>query len=296
MAILGLGYIGIGVSDIEAWRRFAQDVLGVGVTDGPDGGLKLRMDSRDWRIWVEPTGEDDIVYAGWEVSGPQALAIVAAKLTAAGHEVTRDDGSLAARRGCLELARFTDPAGVIGELFWGATDRPQQPFRSPTGVSRFITGDQGLGHIVVQAQDPRAVGEFYQGLLEFRLSDQLDMTVAPGKTMPVTFMHCNSRHHSYAFAPARPGGTKKLHHFMIETGALDDVGFALDRCAEQRVPMTMTLGRHTNDEMVSFYAQTPSGFHFEYGWGAITIDDLTWTPVRLDSGDVWGHKFVGQPH
>lgn len=71
--------------------------------------------------------------------------------------------------------------------------------------------------------------------------------------------------------------------------------FALDRIADHEVPLAMTLGRHSNDEMVSFYAVTPSGIQIEYGWGAISIDDTAWAPVRLDSGDIWGHKFVGQP-
>ncbi len=32
-----------------------------------------------------------------------------------------------------------------------------------------------------------------------------------------------------------------------------------------------TLGRHTNDHMTS-YANTPSGFFAEYGWGGRVID------------------------
>ena len=36
--------------------------------------------------------------------------------------------------------------------------------------------------------------------------------------------------------------------------------------------MTVSLGRHTNDEMISFYLRTPSGFDIEYGFGGKTVD------------------------
>ena len=39
----------------------------------------------------------------------------------------------------------------------------------------------------------------------------------------------------------------------------------------------MSLGRHTNDLMTSFYVRTPSGFEIEYGTGGIVVDDDTWT-------------------
>ena len=34
----------------------------------------------------------------------------------------------------------------------------------------------------------------------------------------------------------------------------------------------MTLGRHTNDHVTSFYSRSPSGFMVEYGWGGRCVD------------------------
>jgi biphenyl-2,3-diol 1,2-dioxygenase len=291
MAVQSMGYIGLGVKDVAAWRAFANDVLGCHVDDGPDGGLLLRVDSRAWRIAVEPTGEDDIIYAGWEVSGPAALAALIAKLQAAGVAVTTED-ALAKKRGVRGLATCTDPAGMVCELFWGATERFERPFVSPMGVQGFLTGDQGLGHIVIGADDLGAVHHFYENLLGFKLSDYIDMTVAPEVTIPVTFMHCNARHHSYAFAPKAPGNPTKLIHFMLQTNQLDDVGFALDRLEAAGHKISWSLGRHSNDHMLSFYAWTPSGFEVEYGWGAREIDDATWLTVRHDRTSSWGHKTI----
>ena len=49
-----------------------------------------------------------------------------------------------------------------------------------------------------------------------------------------------------------------------------------------------TLGRHPNDKMISFYGYTPSGFHFEFGAGALEIDDA-WETTTHDKVSEWGH-------
>lgn len=286
MSVRSLGYLVLGASDIGAWLRYAADVLGVQVDEDGAGGLKLRVDSRDWRIAVQPSNADDILAAGWEVAGAAELDALVSALNAAGVPAAVDT-DLAAKRGVRGLARFTDPAGIPGELFWGATERFERPLVSPAGVSGFVTGGEGLGHIVVAAADPSAMQAFYQTHLGFRLSDHIDIKGGPHGIIPVTFMHCNPRHHSLAFAPAPP--PKKLLHFMVQTQSLDDVGFALDRLAKHGGRLALTLGRHSNDHMISFYAFTPSGFEVEYGWGARSIDDATWLPTRHDVTSMWGH-------
>jgi hypothetical protein len=57
--------------------------------------------------------------------------------------------------------------------------------------------------------------------------------------------------------------------------------------------LVMTLGRHWNDHMTSFYVESPSGFAVEYGWGGLQIDRATWSTVR-GTGEIsfWGHRPV----
>ena len=74
---------------------------------------------------------------------------------------------------------------------------------------------------------------------------------------------------------------------------LDDVGTALDLGGKAGAPLATTLGRHTNDQMVSFYVVTPSGFEVEYGWGGRKIDDATWEPATYDRISIWGHHPPG---
>ncbi|MEY2926367.1 MAG: 2,3-dihydroxybiphenyl 1,2-dioxygenase [Pseudomonadota bacterium] len=96
MTVRALGYLDIGVSDVATWRRFSADILGASVSDRGDD-LLLRFDSRQWRIAIEPSGTDDIAYAGWKVAGSAELAATIARIEASGVKVKRDDGTLATK-------------------------------------------------------------------------------------------------------------------------------------------------------------------------------------------------------
>src|SRR3989304_1321739 len=67
MAVSQLGYIGVGVSDTGAWERFAEQILGMQVGEKrEDGVVYLRMDEYHQRVILPPSGEDDILYTGFQ--------------------------------------------------------------------------------------------------------------------------------------------------------------------------------------------------------------------------------------
>src|SRR5581483_7178661 len=134
----------------------------------------------------------------------------------------------------------------------------------------------GLGHVVVWAERLQPAMQFYTEVLGMKLSDFIDWEVAPGRATNAAFFHCNPRHHSLAII-TRPNPPRLLHHLMIQLKDLNDVGSAMYLCQDAGVPITSSIGHHTNDHMTSFYMRTPSGFEIEYGWGARIIDDATWT-------------------
>ena len=286
MAITALGYAGITASDIGAWRTFAETILGVQV-DVDEGSLKLRVDERAWRVLIELGDADDLAFLGWETANAHGFTETLAVLADIGVSAQLQP-ELAQRRGVRELARFVDPAGIACELYWGATTRLETPFISPIGISGFVTGNQGLGHAVIAVADPDSYEAFYKRL-GFAVSDYIDMKMGPDMVLPISFMHCNPRHHTLAFAPAP--SPKKLLHLMLQTRSMDDVGHVHDRAAKASIPISMSLGRHSNDLMFSFYMITPSGFEIEYGWGAQVIDE-DWSVTRHDVTSVWGHKML----
>jgi hypothetical protein len=76
---------------------------------------------------------------------------------------------------------------------------------------------------------------------------------------------------------------------MVEARSVDDVGLALDRTLRAGLKLMHSLGRHPNDRMLSFYARTPSGFNFEFGFGGRDVDDATWQPTTHRCISEWGH-------
>ncbi|WP_229074209.1 iron-dependent extradiol dioxygenase HsaC [Actinoplanes sp. DH11] len=292
--IRSLGYLRVEATDVPAWREFGTKVLGMAPgRDSSADAVHLRMDEFPARIVVTPGTRDRLVASGWEVADPIALSRLAGVLESAGVPVKSVDDP--GDRRVAEAITVDDPAGNRLEFFCGAA-LDTRPFRSPTGT-RFVTGEQGMGHVVLPATDDAAVLRFYTEVLGFRLRDSMrlvpEMIGLPAGDRPLwmRFLGCGPRHHSVALAPI-PAPTG-LIHLMVETSSIDDVGRAIDRCGRHQAPMISTLGRHTNDEMVSFYVRTPSGFDIEYGTGGLTVDDRTWVARQTTAHSVWGHRFSG---
>lgn len=275
-----LGYLGISVKDLDSWQGYATRLLGLEeVTRDSEGTLFLGMDSRHSRFHFRGDGRDDVAYAGWEVASGADLATLASALEAAGVPVEQGSRELAERRHVTDLVIAADPDGNRIELFHG-----HEPASHPR-EARFRAEELGLGHFVLFVADLERTMDFYTRLLGFRVSDYVNAMGRMG------FLHCNPRHHSVAFGEY-PEAKRRIHHFMLQTNEIDPVGRAYDEVSAGAARLVTTLGRHSNDEMVSFYMRNPSGFAVEYGWGAREIDDCAWTVREYESGSLWGHRPV----
>ncbi|MGD8605782.1 MAG: VOC family protein [Myxococcales bacterium] len=280
-----LGYLAFEVADLDAWEAFATQILGLKVVDRRGKqGFSLRMDGHRQRFFVDGGPADDLTAIGWEVEGPSELADIRNRLSAAGHHVSEGSPEQASQRHVEALIRFEDPAGNSNEVYYGPA-MADEPFVSQLVASGFVADDQGLGHVVVLSRDQAEHEEFYSKMLGLKLSDYIRCQYF-GHDIDVTFMHANARHHSLAFAK---GQHKRIHHFMVQARSVDEVGRCYDRFLFAGGMVHQTLGRHPNDKMFSYYGYTPSGFHFEFGSGAIEIDDAIWKVETHRKVSEWGH-------
>lgn len=291
-----LGYLGLNVKSLDEWERFATGILGLEATRSQaDGALMLRMDENHHRFILQPDEADDLAFIGWEVTDTAELRELRSQLEAADVAVTEGSRELAHSRGVAELISFKDPSGIACEAYFGPLMNYQRPFKSPRAISGFETGIMGLGHIVIRVDSSLESLKFYRDVLGMRVSDFIDMKMRRGLegNLSLTFMHCNPRHHTVAFGeiPVR----KRLLHFMLQVRTIDDVCSTMYLAQDQGIPITGSLGRHTNDHMVSFYMRSPSGFEVEYGYGARTVDDATWKVQRHEAGSIWGHRGPAAP-
>lgn len=281
--VTGLGYMLIDASDIDAWEKFACDLLGLQAVVRTPDRLVLRVDGKAHRMDIRRAESEAVSVIGWEVRGERELEDLAGALETHGYSVKRASAEAVRERLVSGLVQFDDPSGQRVELFWGLQERRDR-FVSPTGA-RFVTGAAGLGHVFQMVHDAEAHSALYRDILGFKLSDVIEF----GPGVAATFLHTNERHHSYAFAPL-PGMPTGVGHLMLEVDDLDIVGRAWDKVRDGAAPLVLDFGKHTNDEMLSFYVKTPSGFEIEYGYGGKKIDDNTWTPARYDSASYWGHR------
>ena len=279
-----LSYVGFTSPNADDWRPFATDILGAELApDGPDGEVRVRIDDQAWRIAIHPGDRNDVAYFGWQVVDDDARAALHSNLEAAGIEV-HADAATASERQVATLDWFVDPFGFRHELISGAGQAgPITPGRPLDGS--FVTGEQGVGHVVLIVPDLEAGHTFVTEVMGMRISDYID-----GKGGELRFYHCPgsaARHHTVALSAAP--NLRGFHHLMIEVTDVDDVGRGLDLAKAAGHPIAMDFGKHPNDLMTSFYVRTPSGFELEYGCGGVVIDDAHWETARYDATSIWGH-------
>jgi len=295
MALRSLAYLRIEATDVAAWRDYGLKVLGMveGRGANPEA-LYLRMDDFPARLVIVPSDRDHLQASGWETANAAELDDIRRRLDDAGAPYKEGTAEELADRRVDELVVFEDPAGSRLEAFHGVALEHRRVV-SPYG-HRFVTGEQGLGHVVLSTDDDEVSLRFYRDVLGFRLRDSMrlppEAVGRPSGSKPawLRFFGCNPRHHSLAFLPLpTPTG---IVHLMIEVENADDVGLCHDRALRRKVPMSASLGRHVNDLMLSFYMKTPGGFDIEFGCEGRTVDDETWIARESTAISLWGHDFT----
>lgn len=289
--IKALGYVRVRAADMAAWKEFATEVIGFALGSGPESdALYLRVDERPGRIVVLPGDTDEVVGVGWEVGDAAALGRVQEAVEAAGVAVkpmSQEDADL---RRVEAGITFAAPGGTPTEIFHGAA-LDHSPLNTPFG-NRFVAGELGLGHVVVPVDDLPSANAFYRETLGFFDRGAFRLNTPPEYgPMRIRFMGVNPRHHSLAILPSPDLKAPALVHIMVECETLDEVGRALDRLQAKGYHLSSTLGRHTNDKMVSFYVRTPGGWDLEVGVGGKLVDTEQYSAEEITADSYWGHQW-----
>lgn len=286
---LELAYLGFEVSDMERWGALLTDVIGLTRgADNADGTRGYRMDEFEQRLFLRPGAADDVTVLGFAADNRREFDALLGRLAAAGVSVERGDAAACRDRHVTELMRFSDPEGNRVELCL-APRVAATAFASPVAPAGFVTGDMGMGHIVLVTRELAPMLRFYTEVIGMAESDRGAEEWA-GLTIEAVFLHCNRRHHSIALGSGIPP-VKRAAHFEVHVPDIDDVGYALDRARGAGVEITHLPGRHT-DDVFSFYGRTPSGFEWEVGTGGYDVGPA-WRQRHLTRFTAWGHQPPG---
>jgi len=289
-----LGYALVDSARLPEWKRFAVEGLGMAAAEESDSLLALRTDDHARRLVVRRGASEDVDALGWEVASERALETILARLEAQKVAVDRVEGEEAALRGVKRLWRFFGPKRLALELF----TEPVEASEPCPADGAFVTGAGGMGHVAIMTRKPDAMIAFWRTIFDAKISDFVEQRIS-GLNFKFTFLRVNPRHHSIAVGATRgvaidPIPTK-IQHIEMQAASLDHVTEAYRRCRSLGFKIGMSMGQHTNDRSVSFYAVSPSGFHFELGWNPLTIEDATEWPQLTHPGiSFWGHSPLDQ--
>lgn len=284
--INALSYVIVQTPYLARWLEMAGRHVGLQVEELRPGAVaRLRMDAKVQRLLLQACPGEPSMGMGFEVADGAELAQVGQALSDAGYQVQAGTPDELALRGVSGMLHFRDPDGLRIEVAWGLAEAAT-PFVPGRPLGGFRTGELGVGHVALITEHFEEMCRLYKDVLGFRVSDRVS---APFR---VEFLHVNPRHHTLGIA--HTGGPAKVYHLMLEYNDFDDLGRAYDLALENPACIGVTLGRHINDHVTSFYLKNPDGWMFELGWAARTIGP-DWQVEELQGMSLWGHDRTWLP-
>jgi 2,3-dihydroxybiphenyl 1,2-dioxygenase len=289
-----LGHVVIETQRFADWRRFGVDAIGMHLDVLDSDTLRFRLDDHQCRFLLRRGPAEDVTAVGWHIDDHETFDQILRRVADRGVPVREGTPEEAALRGVERLWRFPGPKGIVQEVFTTpVVDTAPLSMRT----SGFVTGEGGMGHIAITTTKPHQLRGYYNTVFDARLTDYIDETIS-GVKLKIRFLRVNHRHHSVAVAATQglrvdPIRTR-IQHLNIQVASLDDMTQSYQRVRELGFDMALSVGQHTNDRELSYYARTPSGFEWEVGWNPITIDESTWEPTTHKGISIWGHTPVGQ--
>ncbi|MFF3374168.1 VOC family protein [Streptomyces sp. NPDC002680] len=289
-----LGYLVVETNRFTEWRRFGTDAIGMHHDDLDTGLMRFRLDDQECRFLLRRGPAEDVVATGWHLDDHTTFEQIEARVRAHGVPCVEGTAEEAKQRGVERLLRFPGPKGIAQEIY-------TSPVRSPEPLkmlsSGWVTGDSGMGHVAITSARPTLMRGYFTTVFDARLTDYIDETIS-GARLKIRFLRVNERHHSIAIAAVRglpidPVRTR-VQHLNIQAASLDDLARSYERVHELGFDMALSVGQHTNDKELSYYARTPSGFEWEVGWNPVVVDEATWEPSTHQGISVWGHLPVGR--
>jgi catechol 2,3-dioxygenase len=270
----GVRSIDLGVTDFARTAKFYQEIWGLRPVAERPGSIYLRGTGPDHHIVVlhaRPKGE--LLRIDLTAADKATVDTLHAQVTAAGGKEVEKPASIAEPGGGYGFA-FRDPEGRTVRVIADAKtqsdtkDHPDRPRK--------------ISHIVLNSVAPAETTDFWSRALGFKVSD---------RTAIMTFIRCNSDHHSIALVQAKHN---TLHHIAFEMENIEAVMKGGGRMRDAGFPIEWGVGRHGPGDNVFAYFLGPDDMVIEYTAEVEQVDDSykvggpadwTWPSGRMDH---WG--------
>ena len=241
--ITGLRGADLGVTDVAAHVRFYTETWRLSVAAERDGAVYLRG-SGEYHHILSLHPRDKAALLSINLAAASRADVDRLHLRAKEAGATQIDAPAAIREpgGGYGFA-FLDPEGRAVRVIAGdarhadAAVVPDRPMK--------------ITHIVLNTPRQEEAAAFWVKALGFEISDR----------SLLTFIRCNSDHHSVAF---HPGESSSLHHIAFEMDGIDSVMRGAGRMRDAGHPIEWGLGRHGPGNNVFAYFVGLDDFVIEY--------------------------------
>lgn len=271
--INGVRSVHFGLPDLEGAARFYEEIWGLSAVEKTADSVYLRGTGGDFYLLaLHRHPEPRMLRVDFSIESRAHADALHASLSAAGVDVTPVANLLYEPGGGYGFS-FRDPDE--GRVFRVVAD----------AATHADTDDQPdlprkIAHIVLNSPDRD--GRFFVEQLGFKVIDQ---------SRTITFLNCNSDHHSFALYVSE---SSTFNHLAFEMRDLDSVMSATGNMVEHGEPIAWGVGRHGPCDNVFCYFVGPGGFTIEYTAEVEQVDETyrVGTPedwkFRKGRRDQWG--------
>ena len=268
-------YVGYGVEDFDAERRFYAEDWGLVEIAAADGLAWFKTHGHDEHhvVRLHQAEANHIEVIALAAESRDDVDVLRGKVAAAGCRIVHEPRGLDAPGGGYGF-RFFSPDGLPFEISADVARADKRELVRWEGVPVKIS------HVVLHSPDHHAAVTFFTDVLGFRVSDWL------GDFM--VFLRCNSAHHRLAILPGPPC----LNHVAYDMLGVDDMMCGASRLRQSGTELRWGPGRHKAGNNAFSYFTTPNGFAVEYTAELEEVDFDAHQPTVYPPGprvmDQWG--------
>jgi catechol 2,3-dioxygenase-like lactoylglutathione lyase family enzyme len=248
-----IGHVALRVPDLERSIRFAQEILGLRVSDRDADTAYLTCNARHHELVLIGGEEAACDHIAFEAFEPACFEHVVERVRDSGLQVVAD-GSL--ENGIEDAIRFTAPGGLTIEVFHGmAVD---QPDAYDTAAPRPLKFE----HITMKSTHKAELENVLTSVLGLRVSDRAEQAIS--------WLRASEEHHGVSVIAA---DVDALHHYAWQVENFDFFRRVGDHLMKHGRTFLWGPGHHGIGDNYFCYFRDADGAVVEYSAGIQRIEN-----------------------
>lgn len=234
--VFQLGYVGLGVNDLQKSREHYAEVMGLVETDGDKSASYLSVGAEHHNIVLQQATEKTFLHQGYQLNAGTDLNEFANEVEAFGLTAEKKSN---AQPGIAEMIEVVAPGGNVFQ-FYTDIELPEKNY------SRSAISPMRLGHLAVITPEAAKLRTFYEDFLGFHYTDDIGGVA--------TFLTCNRDHHVVNVVGLPES---RVHHIAFELYGNSDHMKACDVLSSANLPTLWGPSRHYAGHNLASYHYDP---------------------------------------